>query len=130
MRYRRGDELLLKVEDDFGYDDITYSSVKVQVIGFNVDCSGDEAEYLCYVPSYEHVKGTWTLTQKHAVWYGVDEKFVGDDVMFIVSSYPVYKHMPAPEGERCDNCNDFFEGAVTDDKGRFTCSSCRFNPYR
>ena len=50
MRYRRGDELLLKVEDDFGYDDITYSSVKVQVIGFNVDCSGDEAEYLCFPP--------------------------------------------------------------------------------
>lgn len=130
MRYRVGDELILKIEENFGYKQKTYRRVKVQVIGYNIDCGGDDAEYLVYVPPYESVKNTWTLSDRHANWYGVDKKFVGDDVMFIVARHPIYKHMPAPQGEKCDRCNEFHEGAVRDDNDEYTCRACKFNPFR
>lgn len=130
MRYRIGDELILKVEEDFGYSQKTYRQVKVQVIGYNIDCDGDDAEYLVYVPHYETLKSTWTLTERHAHWYHVDKKFVGDNVAFIQARHPVYKHIPAPLGERCDRCQDFSEGAVRDQHGNYTCRACRLNPYR
>lgn len=131
MRYRRGDELVLKIEEDFGYSDKTYRQVKVQVIGFNVDADGDEAEYLVYVPPYEHLKDTWTLTQRHAEWYGAHPKFVGDDVAFIVARHPIYKHIPALEGESCDKCGDFSAGAVRPSADEaYRCRSCKLNPFR
>jgi len=130
MRYRKGDELVLKVEEDFGYNDKTFRRVKVQVIGHNIDSDNDEAEYLVYVPPYEHLKGTWTLSERHANWYGVDKRFVGDEVIFIRARHPIYKHHPAPVGEKCDKCREFAEGAIRDDDGNYVCQSCRFNPYR
>lgn len=130
MRYRIGDELILKIEEDFGYSQKTHRRVKVQVIGYNIDCDGDDAEYLVYVPRYETLKHTWTLSEHHARWYHVDRKFIGDDVMFIAAHHPVYKHLPAPQGEQCDRCHEFVEGAVRDNHGDYTCRACRFNPYR
>lgn len=130
MRYRKGDELVLKVEEDFGYGDKTYRRVKVQVIGHNTDSDGDEAEYLVYVPPYESLKESWTLTERHAAWYGADKRFLGDEVAFIRARHPIYKHLSAPQGERCDNCRNFSEGAVKDDAGCYTCRSCKLNPYR
>jgi hypothetical protein len=129
MRYRKGDELVLKVEEDFGYTDRTYRRVKVQVIGHNVDSDSDEAEYLVYVPPYEFMKGTWTLTERHASWYNVDHRFIGDEVIFIRARHPIYKHFPAPQGESCDNCKEFVEGAQRGNDG-YVCRACRFNPYR
>lgn len=130
MRYRIGDELILKVEEDFGYREKTCRRVKVQVIGYNIDCDSDDAEYLVYVPPYESMKNTWTLSERHANWYGVDHKFIGDDVMFIPAQHPIYKHMPAPEGEKCDRCCEFHEGAVRDDNNVYMCRACRLNPFR
>lgn len=130
MRYKRGDELLLKVKDTFGYSDVTYRSVKVQVIGFNVDCDGPDAEYLVYVPSYSYVKSSFVLTQRHANWYSVDAKFIGDNVMFITAKHPIYKRIPAVEGERCDRCNEFCEGAVRSENDAYMCRACRENPWR
>lgn len=129
MRYRIGDELVLKVDSSFGYRDKAYRSVKVQIIGFNVDNDSDEAEYLVYVPPYETLSDTWVLTDRHANWYGADHKFIGDDVAFIKARHPIFKHMPAPEGERCDHCREFFEGAVKVD-GSYRCRACRLDPWR
>jgi hypothetical protein len=130
MRYRKGDELILKVEDDFGYADKTYRSAKVQVIGFNVDCDGPEAEYLVYVPPYVQLANSWTLTKRHANHFQVDPKFIGDSVAFVVARHPIYKHLPAIPGERCDHCKDFFEGATRDGAGAYLCRACQLNPYR
>lgn len=130
MRYKVGDELVLKLEESFGYKDKTYRRIKVQVIGYNLDNDSDDAEYLVYVPPYEYMKGTWTLTPRHANYYEVDPKFIGDDVGFIKARHPIYKHLPAIPGERCDHCDDFFEGAERDDAGNYTCRACKLNPYR
>lgn len=130
MRYRRGDELVLKVRDSFGYTDVTYRSVKVQVIGYNIDCDGPDAEYLVYVPSYNYLKNTFVLTQKHAQWYGVQNKFIGDNVAFITARHPVYKVIPAIEGARCDRCDEFFEGVHSSNDEAYTCRACRENPWR
>lgn len=129
MRYKRGDELILKVNDNFGYSDVTTRAVKVQVIGFNIDYEGPDAEYLVYVPSYSYYKDTFVLSRQHAVWYGVEEKFIGDDVAFISARHPIFKLIPAIDGERCDRCDDFYEGATRTDDA-YTCRSCRENPWR
>ena len=130
MRYKVGDELVLKVDSSFGYRDKTFRRVKVQVIGHNTDNDSDQAEYLVYVPPYEHLSGTWQLTPRHASYYEVDPKFIGDDVAFIKARHPIYKHVPAPVGERCDHCNEFFEGAVRADDGSYMCRACRLDPWR
>lgn len=130
MRYRKGDELVLKVDASFGYSDKTYRPVKVLIIGHNVDSENDEAEYLVYVPPYEHLSGTWTLLDKHASWYGADRKYIGDSVTFIRARHPIYKHLPGKVGSNCDRCKEFIEGAERDQSGAFKCSACRFNPYR
>jgi len=130
MRYKRGDELILKIQDIFGYRDKTFRAVKVQVIGFNVDCEGPDAEYLVYVPPYERLKNTFVLTTSHANWFGVDQKFIGDDVAFITAKQKIYKHMPAAEGENCDHCKEFFEGAARDKEGCYTCRACTLDPWR
>lgn len=130
MRYSKGDELVLKVEASFGYSDKTYRPVKVQVIGFNVDCDGPDAEYLVYVPSYESLGSSFRLTHQHAIWWDVDPKFIGDDVAFVTAKHPIYKHVAAIPGERCDRCNDFFEGATRDDDDKYRCRACTVNPWR
>lgn len=130
MRYRIGDELILKVEDDFGYSSKTFRSVKVQVIGYNIDGDGDDAEYMVYVPSYERMTNTFELGAHHAKWYGVDPKFIGDDVAFIPARHAIYKHLPAPVGEKCDRCGEFNEGSVRDVNDAYTCRACKENPFR
>lgn len=130
MRYHKGDELLLKIQDNFGHSDTTYRSVKVQVIGFNIDCDGPDAEYLVYVPSYSYLKNTFILTERHANWYEIDKKFIGDDVAFITARHLIFKHIPAIAGKRCQRCKEFFDGAQKNDENSYTCRACRENPWR
>jgi hypothetical protein len=130
MRYRKGDELYLKVEDDFGYTDKTYRSVKVQVIGHNVDSRADDREYVVYVPSYEYLKTSFTLSQHHINHFGIDQRFLDDAVAFIDFYHPIYKHLASVPGERCERCKDFFEGVERNDDGKYRCRACQLNPYR
>jgi formylmethanofuran dehydrogenase subunit E len=130
MKYSKGDELVLKVEDDFGYTDKTYRSVKVQVIGYNIDSEMVEAEYLVYVPSYLHIKESWVLSPQHARHYCTDRKFIGETVAFIDVHHPIYKHIPAAPGEHCNHCGDFFEGTARNVDDKYLCRACMLNPYR
>jgi hypothetical protein len=130
MRYVRGDELILKIEENFGYKDLTVRHVKVQIIAHNVISQYDEAEYLVYVPPYEHLSGTWRLTLRDAQRYQVDKKFIDDDVIFIDPYHPISKHIPSIPGAKCDHCNEFFAGAVPEGDGTYWCRACRHNPYR
>ncbi len=130
MRYRRGDELVLKIEEDFGYCDKTHRRVKVQVIGYNIDCDGPDAEYLVYVPAYESMAETWTLTERHADWYGANHKFIGDTVAFINADHPISQHFPSVEGENCDRCNEFVAGGTRKEDASYTCRACTLNPWR
>lgn len=125
MRYKRGDELHLKVTEH-GIP----RSVKVQVISYNVDCDGPDAEYLVYVPAYDSLKDTWALSMGHAEWWGVHPKFIGDQVKFIAADHPISKHVPCAVGENCDRCNEFVESAERGQDARFVCRACQFNPYR
>ena len=128
MRYRIGDELILKVADD--HHGATYRSEKVRIIGFNAECEDQSAEYLVYVPPYSHIKDSFTLSAADARWYNVDTRFIGDDVAFIRARHPLYKHIPAPQGETCGRCGEFFEWAERTEEGPFMCRACKFDPYR
>lgn len=132
MRYSKWDEVILKVEDRFGYRDKFNSRLKVMVIGFDPDCEGDYAQYMCYVPPYERIPfgfQTFTCERIHIREFDIDPRFLGDQVCLITARTPIYKHIPAPKGEKCDHCKDFHIGAIRTD-GVYLCRPCRENPYR
>lgn len=132
MRYSKWDEVVLKVEDNFGYKDKVAARLKVMVLGFDTDCDSDCAQYLCYVPVYERIPygfPTFTIDKYHVRHFDLDPKFLGDTGCFITAKMPIYHHTPAPKGEKCDHCKDFYEGAVRED-GIYLCRPCKENPYR
>jgi hypothetical protein len=131
MKYAVGDEVILDVEDDFGYSDKVHRSVKVQVIATYIDETEDDSsnEFICYVPPYSSVPGSFTINHTHVKWYGIDKKFLNDDGCIITETTPVLRHHPAPLGDHCDNCNDFVQGAERTNND-FVCRSCVQNPYR
>lgn len=132
MKYRLGDEVVLKVEDSFGYTVKTFSPLKVMVLGCDVDVESSNAQYLCYVPVYERIPvgfGTFKIDRLHARHFRVDAKYVGQIGCFITAKYAIYKHIQAVQGEKCDHCRDFFEGATRVD-GAYRCRACRENPWR
>jgi hypothetical protein len=132
MKYSRWDELILKVEDQFGYRDKINAYLKVTVIGFDPDCEGDYAQYMCYIPPYERIPfgfQTFTCNKQHIKAFEIDPKFLGDTVCLITSKTPTVKHLPAPKGEKCDRCKEFHIGAVRNNDA-FLCRQCRQNPYR
>ena len=47
-----GDELVLNIEDNFGYRDKTIRQIKVQIINVSYDEYDSSPMYLCYVPNY------------------------------------------------------------------------------
>lgn len=132
MKYHVWDEIILRVDDQFGYKDKVVSRLKVMVLGFESDVVGNRAQYLCYVPPYEKVPygfNTFVIDRHHQRHFKFDQKFIGDTGCFITAANPIHKHIPAAQGERCDHCNEFFAGAVRDENG-YKCRSCRENPYR
>ncbi len=122
------DEVVLRVEDAFGYVDKVPTRLKVMIIGI------DEVNevYLCYVPPYERIPhgfGTFTIDARRARYYGTDDKFIGDTGCFISDNWPTYKHIVAPIGEKCDICKTFFEGTTKPPGGAYRCRSCRENAW-
>ncbi len=130
MKYLIGDEVVLKISDTFGYNDTTYRSAKVQVIGYDMSDSSSYVQYLCYVPPYENVPKTFIINRTHIKLLEVDPKFLGDIGCFITAFTETYKHIPTKEGVSCDRCNEFCEGAQLPEEGPYHCRACRENPYR
>lgn len=134
MRYSLWDEVVLKVDDTFGYGDRIFSRLKVMIIGFDVDCDDEHAQYLCYIPSYERIPcgfDTFTIDKYHVRHFDLDPKFTGDAGCFITAWTPTFAHHPAPKGENCSKCGDFCVGVSADDSDQpYRCRSCRENPYR
>lgn len=133
MRYSKWDEVVLKVDDAFGYKDKVFARLKVMVLGIDTDCAGNHAQYLCYVPPYERVPygfATFTIDRHHIRHFNLEAKFLGDMGCFITSKNPIYKHIVAPKGEKCDKCKTFFEGVNREDDGTYFCRSCKENPWR
>lgn len=130
MRYSRWDEVVLKIDDSFGGRDKTFARVKVMILGVNTNC--DPAQYLCYVPPYERIPygfPTFIIDKYHAKQFELDDKFLGDTGCFITTMDPIYKHVAAAAGEKCDHCKNWVEGALRED-GVYLCRLCRDNPYR
>lgn len=129
MNYKVGDELVLKIEEDFGYKDKTIRNVKVLVIGFDLDCDGPDAEYMCYVPQYERIKDSFILGKNHQRVYNFHQKYIGDEGVIITINTSISKHIVSPTGENCYNCNNFIEGAekIND---VYACKACKDNPWR
>ena len=127
MRYRIGDEVVLKV--NLGSEEKPrWDRRKVQVIGLP-DETGD-GQYICYVPAWLNMPHTFKLNRRHQDWYDFHDKFLGDQGCFITDKTEIYAHHPTPDGENCDNCGTFVRWAEADEWGEFTCRRCRENPYR
>lgn len=132
MKYSVWDEVILKVEDKFGYSDKYYSKLKVIILGVDYDTSDSYAQYLCYIPPYENLPyqfKTFIIDRYHVKTYNCDSKFIGERGCLISAWTPTYQHIPAPKGEYCDRCRTWFEGVENIDN-KFRCKSCRDNPYR
>ncbi len=133
MKYNVWDELILNVEDLFGYKEKVNSHLKVMIIGLNQEDDLMRVQYLCYIAPYMTIPygfHTFKIAEHHQRYYGFDKKFLGDTGCFITAVNSVYKHMPAPEGRHCDHCNEFFEGAYLEEDTFFLCRACKLNPYR
>ena len=132
MRYSKWDEVVLKVEDSFGYREKIFNQLKVMILGVDNNSSCDHPQYLCYVPVYEVIPmgfSTFTIDRHHAKHFNIEAKFIGDTGCFITNKNPIYKHLPAAKGEKCDHCGDWADGAERN-YGVYLCRSCRENPYR
>lgn len=133
MMYTKWDEVVLKLDDCFGYKDKVVSYLKVMVLGIEVDFNGDHTQYLCYVSPNERIPHgfpTFVIDRYHARHFHLEPKFIGDTGCFITGENPILKRIPAPKGEKCDRCRTFFEGAERDDEGNYRCRACRENPWR
>jgi len=128
MGYKIGDELVVLVDDTFGYRDIVMRPVKVQIIGREGD--GSSTLYLCYVPSYLSHPNSSMMTDRTLKRYGADKKFLNDEGIVIRQGSDVVKHIPCQEGEKCDHCGDFIISGVRDMDNCFKCRACHENPWR
>ena len=133
MRYAKWDEVILIVDDKFGYKDKVTSHLKVMILGFDTDYDSDYAQYLCYVPAYEKIPygfPTFTIDKHHIKHFNVEPRFLGDAGCFITTRFEIYKHIVAPKGDNCDHCKTWFNDAVRNDKGAYMCRACAADPYR
>ncbi len=130
MRYRVGDEVVLKIEDTFGYGDVVYRRAKVQVIGYDMEDSSDYLQFLCYVPPWENVPKTFTINGTHLRHLDMHPKFLGDKGCFITGQTPIYDHIRTKPGLNCERCDEFCEGAQVAKGQTYRCRACRENPYR
>lgn len=137
MYYSTWDEVVIKVDDSFGYKHKIYTGVKVTVIGADVSDTmneeSDTVQYLCYVPHWLRLPvdfKTFTINRHHMTFYGFDPRFIGDQGCFITNKTPIMQHIPAPKGEKCEKCKTFFAGAQTDSSGVYRCRACKENPWR
>ena len=130
MPYGIGDEVVLNVEEDFGYSDKTHRRCSVTILAYDADDSGSAVQYLCYIPQYDRMPKMFSIGRQHVSWYGLDTKYLGEQGCFISDSTPIFRHHPTALGENCDRCDEFIESAerVVDEK--FFCRACRENPYR
>lgn len=130
MHYDIGDELIIKVSRNFGYVDVVYDEVKVQVIGYNVNTYSDIVEYLCYVPQYSHINDSFKISMPLVKMMGLNNKFLGEQAIYVTNRTLVAKRIPRRQGEVCDNCKEFVDyaqrpmGEIT-----YTCRRCKLNPW-
>lgn len=127
MKYRIGDEIVLKVNFGPSEDKPRYERRKVLIIGAGVDVEDDQ--YLCYVPHYLSMPHLFKLNRAHQRYYLFEGKFLGEQGCFITEDDEIYDHIPAPDGAKCGRCKSFVRWAEYDDEGNFTCRRCRINPY-
>lgn len=127
MLYSPFDEVVLKVKEDFGYEDKVDVRLKVMVLGS--DYVDEYMQYLCYIAPGETVPykfSTLTISEKHVKPYAIERKFVGETGCIITSQNSTYEHIKASTGAKCSHCGIFVEGA----KSKFNCRACTENPYR
>lgn len=122
--YRVGDELVIRIEEDFGYRDKTHRDVKVQVIGEGLD------QWICYVPHYIMLPHAFVLNTSHQRWFSFENKYVGDKGIIVTIDTIVVRHTAAIPGSKCNRCHEFIMDAVPDEHNKFFCRACRENPYR
>lgn len=130
VQYNIWDEIILSVEEQFGYGETFFRPVKVTIVGHSDDPDNPMTEYLCYVPQYEIIKESFKIADRHLRWWGADKRFLGEQGLFIAASARITKHIPAIPGERCTHCLEFIPHASKDSDQAYRCRACHENPYR
>jgi hypothetical protein len=131
MKYTKWDELVLKINDHFGYKDKVVLSLKVMIIGIDNDTRSLWTQYLCYVPSYVSLPfgfSVFKINAYHAQHFDIDNKFIGDRGCFIDDETPIFSRIATIKGAKCSRCKEFFAG-IEDIEG-YACRACRENPWR
>lgn len=124
-RYNVGDELVVSINE--GTEGSPWwHQVRVLILG--VGNGGDGNMYLCYVPCYDTVKGTFKINNTHQKYYKFDSKFLGEEGIFLTNESRITGHIPALPGATCERCKLFFQGA--NPEPGYRCWSCKQNPWR
>ena len=124
MEYKTGDELVILVEDTFGYRDKLPRRLKIQVIG----TCGDY--HLCYVPPYDSHRDSEKISERTLNRFNAEKKFLGDEGLIFHRASDVIKHIPSPVGTKCDRCKEFINSGIRTEGVDFHCRACRENPWR
>lgn len=130
MLYSTWDEIILKVNDTFGYDHKIFVELRVIVLGNDV--SNGDTWYLCYIPPTEKIPRdfqTVKINTGHITRYGAKKTFLGEQGCFIIESDPIFRHIPATPGAECKRCKTWVDFAEESEAG-YRCRDCRINPYR
>jgi len=128
MTYNIGDELVVIVNDDFGYNQKIERTLKVQVIG--IDDDSTSMTFLCYVPSYLSHPMSVKITDMISRRFSVQKKFLGEQGVTISAYEKIARHVPCIKSEQCDHCHDFVSGGERIPEVRFLCRACKENPWR
>lgn len=123
--YKIGDELVIKLYENFGYKDVKDRYVKVQIIA-----TSDEygyKQFLCYVPHYITMKETRKASAAHNSKFKFDPIYSEEQTIIVTPFTIIHKHIPCRVGAKCQRCKQFVDYA--DNSQPFTCKSCRDNPW-
>lgn len=124
-----GDELVLNIEDNFGYRDKTVRQIKVQIINVSYDEYDSSPMYLCYVPSYLTHPGSFKISELTCKKFKLAKKWLGEQAVMVQHVASIARRIEAPRGEQCSRCKDFVVGA-TKSEDEFRCRACKENPWR
>ena len=101
-----------------------------EVVTLDIVAKDKSTGYYLYVPCYRLLKGSVTVDKSLCKQYGIDHKFLGEQVILIQVS-AIYKISSILDGCFCANCHEFFQMAEPNQEdGTLICWSCRQNPYR
>ena len=122
----RGDRIVCKVRESAIVEAYTKDFDEKRV--FEIIGTSYQGWYL-YVPSYIVIKGSSLITKKNYQSLGINAKYIGEETVFITSSF-VVKVEQILTGMLCKSCGEHFDYAEPNQPdGTLVCWYCRRYPF-